>query len=515
MNFLVKSIAKRPIVFILVSMFLILLFFGAAYLASGKGSDWQGYYILVFPQGLPDKAVLNDYSTELGVVDLISRETQLVRVSEFTHLETVPLARLEERYDLLDPRLDPFIRGLEHYFTGPEGGAIIYVKSATLPMFFYGTSLVFFKVRNVSVLFPDMPGLKQLVLAFVFLAFVLTVVLLYKNQRYAWFVFLLFTPWILSAATAGNLFFVLLMGMVFPLHSFFMEFLWHLENRLDYGYAPDYRSLRFRALLLLLFLLFMTVILVVNGLVFFMTRIIFSLVLDCLFALSFMAFRLLWKRKKSAHSFFPLPVPAFVNKPKRRLPVHFPVFAPLVLVFAGAFLFLFVSEKVFSPGLCPLPVYNGAFSRDFKGLRALWASHSGESLPDLSDFVAHSFFQENFAYGGSYDFPRINEELLSDKYTIDHNKKINQTYTTLKKFDSLWLQHLFDGLSQGNILNLLAGQRNSVSVQYQNSQSALGLRGFWLWVLAFFSLLLLSHFFLDYYLTPSSMCDKKLIAVTE
>ncbi len=85
---------------------------------------WKGYYAVF----LPSETALSARGS------LVSRQAATVRFNTFAGMAGVRVAELPSRLDPADPRLDPFLRGVDRYFRAP-GGEWVYARSNRGPLF--------------------------------------------------------------------------------------------------------------------------------------------------------------------------------------------------------------------------------------------------------------------------------------------------------------------------------------------------------------------------------------------
>jgi hypothetical protein len=81
---------------------------------------WKGYYTVVL-RSTPQSAAHQPESGAGSLGPTVSRQTASVSFNTFAGLASVRVADLPSRLDSADPRLDPFMRGIEAYFRGPAG----------------------------------------------------------------------------------------------------------------------------------------------------------------------------------------------------------------------------------------------------------------------------------------------------------------------------------------------------------------------------------------------------------
>lgn len=100
-----------------------------------QGSPWEAFTVVMLPS-VEDEAVAVQRLDRAGF-DVLSYETTVVAIEDFAGGTQVPVARIGERFDAADPRLDPFVRALPGLFrVGSDGDttSLIYLRHAGSPV---------------------------------------------------------------------------------------------------------------------------------------------------------------------------------------------------------------------------------------------------------------------------------------------------------------------------------------------------------------------------------------------
>jgi hypothetical protein len=100
---------------------------------------------------------------------------------------------------------------------------------------------------------------------------------------------------------------------------------------------------------------------------------------------------------------------------------------------------------------------------ELRRLERLWSDTRGAELPNLSDFLAHVAYQEGFAYGAEYDFPRAQEPLTLLEIREEDGRLVEATRVAAKYNDD-WVNDALTSVPPGSIERVLVQQPNSTGV---------------------------------------------------
>ena len=84
---------------------------------------WPGWYVARFPRGT-DAAVLTGLLESFGIFGSLSASSALVLVQEIPRTVEIPAARISQRLQHGDPRLDPFLRSVPQLFESGNSSLI-------------------------------------------------------------------------------------------------------------------------------------------------------------------------------------------------------------------------------------------------------------------------------------------------------------------------------------------------------------------------------------------------------
>jgi hypothetical protein len=463
-----------------------------------KGQLWNGYYTILIRRGEAYRdfrarggwsRILSDSASEL----VISEATQTVEFSSFDGLESVGIDDLEGRFDQMDPRLDPYMNRLMHFFEDSGEWSRVFVLSRTPVFRFFLRLLLAFPGygRHWRLVDFDVYGKTlSLVLSAVFL------VVLYFAKRESenrWVVALGYVPW----------FFSLLSGDFYDLLSFYLLYsAWYLvvDESLDISrqaaffnwLSPDWERLRGRYIYMGIAFLLTTLLRMLFGQP---ARELLRNLAPLLAMLSLIGVYL-WRVQihwfTHDHLVFS---PIRILSASRRNLRGGCLAGACALVVMTPFLLLIGGPTSSLDVPAPLPAA-GSDSHSWKGLENLWRWRSKNQhqsyLPDIAEYVVHRAFQEGLPYGERYTFPTQGHRLTVSLFSEDRqNNRISRSFQVITTFDEQWLAKILEDPPKGSLERMFLDQGKPVLVRLRSVDSVLP--GFSLWKC---SVLLLFVFFI-------------------
>jgi hypothetical protein len=95
----------------------------------------------------------------------------------------------------------------------------------------------------------------------------------------------------------------------------------------------------------------------------------------------------------------------------------------------------------------------------WSSLHALSDYASPGGLPNLADYLTHQAYQESLIFGRPYELPDPGERIMISEYRVSpHNARIQKTYRVVKQFKESWLHATLDAAAPGSVARLLADQ---------------------------------------------------------
>lgn len=433
-------------------------------LSPGSTQVWRGYHTLLIRSDRAGQGVMAEISVLFGpgvVTDL----NATVDFWDFTGLDSVSVAGMDDRIDPSDPRHDRFMDGAAAYFRTTGGGGAW--RIAYLPARVSAPRLYFRLVRLLGLPFRgawrliefDPVGKSISLLALFILAF-LQASLLEKSRRAG-----------TCVALAGALLWVpfLLSGSVVRLAlSCLLFMVWHqVMQVLVLLRGWDEQLLREERQPLLVF-----AGTAVGGLALLLLTTGFSLVAllgylgpAAASLLLLAAVAQLWGRahrpRRRRAKFEPIPIvrPSRDSSQSR---------APAILLTVISVALVGLAPVMRGTSVAaPLPVL-GARDFSWQSLSRLSQEKRSRRLPDYSDLVTHLAFQEALPFGREWRMPVSDERVYVREFAANPvTGAIVARQRTVKVFDSTWLRSVRGRTAPGSLEALLLAQGRPVAVAMQ------------------------------------------------
>jgi len=456
--------------------------------------EWKGYVPLLIPEDftLSDKST-EDFFRSLGWKDIITIESQQVKIFNYGDGErSIAYGDVETYLDPLDPRYDPYLKGLGNYFSGSidgkparviylghDGNADAALKRTVgdleerqidyfIPRLGTGGTLYYrlLLLINIGVFMVMMPRRGRLLFAAgaVGAAFAAA-----GSASFQFPLFALLTTqiagWFLCAAWAGAAF----------------------TRHFNIGYSHLKRDIRMRLAVYGLFSFAGLMIAVSSGL--YQSPIILlvlTLNTALLNAIILYLYFLITQRrvKRQQHTlFFPVPMKLAGGTVIRFMPRWALILLTAVVLPLGVN-WLTVDQsarEVLYPQ--PLTVDTGG-GLDWESLKRFseerrqsvqptsleTAQIPGGYLPDITDYITHRAFQEGFLYGREYRFPDEGERIVLKVYKRQ-GLKIFGKDRVFKMFTEEWYEDIISDASKSGVSRLLCAQGGPVQTAYRKNNT--------------------------------------------
>ncbi len=443
---------------------------------------WRGYYTLLATSLSRD--LVESVRSLPGVDEVVSEYTARVSFNTFNSFDSIEVARLDERLDTADPRLDPYMRGVPGFFRGSLKSAvreILYIRSDA-NVFFIGLRLpALLSARGIQYELLELDFTAKILLSLFFAGYAVILIGQRIEPGFKPLALLGLLPWFINVLFGGFPDLIAFF-LIYPFWIFFFEKAYpFIRNRVLFYWADSSLRelfLRFIALVAI----FITVIFLIPipgspGIMLYknLTALAADLCLMPLIRLG-----LFWKRERKLHLIFePLPVLTPRSLISGRRAAGFILAAIVLLSFP-----VFYLEKSIRGLSCPLPgkthyrgggdrgMYRGNDRISWGSLRRLSLNRDPERLPDLADFVTHRAFQEALAFGRSYTLPYPGERIYISSYRNSRvGNEIVKTLRTVKRYQSSWLKETIERIPAASIQRMLVDQKEPLRVAVQNEAS--------------------------------------------
>jgi len=480
---------------------------------------WQGYYTL-FIRGEELGAELTAELRALpGVTLLLSEDSSTLSFNSLNEMEKITVARVADRLDEADPRFDSYMKKLPGYFKTEKWGIkyqVLYLRSRISPVALHSLlALVIERHGSEFRMLEYDPQAAILYVAF-FLLFSLFLFMLRAPAGYLVLSLSGLLPWLLNILT-GNFLDLISFYLIFPFQLIFFGQLFRLlkGNLTSSGFNPSVERAAFRKVILG-FTLLVAAFVLVNLLVVLpvpdsstIIRNLSALALNIL-TYPFLYLLLNWRAKYIQHFVFePLPIlsRSMVN---RKISIGRGVWLfPLLLIICISLPLAFLEKRLhgFNHPAPRLAAFR--FEKiSWKSLEHLQLTPATSDLPDLSDFITHSAFQQGILFGREYIFPYPGERLYISQYFLEENgaengsRPIGKRLKMVRQYKTSWLFETLAGLPANSIGAMLAGQERAVQV-IRSSEAVRLLKQTPWWKIPLFFLFFYSFYIIwQFYLTP-------------
>ncbi len=441
---------------------------------------WKGFYTLLVAQPADDGAIASRLAASR--IDALGASTAEVRFTDFSGPARVSVAHLGERFDPLDPRLDPYMRGLGGYFRA-SGWVIAYARAAeSLPIF---RLRVAGALRGLRWEIADADGFRET--ACLLLLLLCAAGLIARARLKPGLLVAGLAPWLPIAATGS-------LGALLP--AAFLYLAWALlaeealpaiEGALE-GDGFE-RPLSVRSAAATACALAVAADVGSGGLLLPLAEALFADLLLCACLLAFRAAR----SGARDHRLF---VPVEVLRPGalRSAPgIEAAVFAGLLACFM-AFPIVLARDRPADVAIPIARAYPDPSGLTWSALARLARLKRSGDLPDLSDYLAHRSYQDSLASGRAYGFPRKNEQVVIPTFRRE-GLKIERTSRVAERFDTAWFRRAMR--ARDGIVPLLKAERMPATVARESLGAlrarALPLGEWWLLSLLFFAPIMLAR----------------------
>ena len=467
---------------LIIGITLLIVFFGS-WQSPGRGprtadsrSSWLGHSALVVEASVPCELVVNRL-VEAGIDPVIAECTTTVSINGFGRLVEYPLTAVPLRFDPVDPRVDPYIRGLPLWFRttmNDAPAAIYYLAAEDRSIRLYRRVTAAMEGLDAAWRLPEWNHGRNLVFPLGFGVLVLLVSVHARGFRWAVIpaalaLFPLNAVGSLSAfATAGSLLIAWSLGCGGGLAQLRAGSVSGRSGRLVAARASLRALLPVVGMVAAVFVVqppeadeVASLLMGLAGLVG-VTGVVTSL--------------RVYRYRRCEHRLF-VPVSITSSKPTVVLPVLVPLAIAVALAVPVAQRWLPSPSEIVLPQ--PAPADRSSAELTLSSLAQIWPppgegptslSHrSGlaDAPPDLATFVAHRAFQEGFMYRRPFDLPAQDEEFSLPRF-VQNGAAVEQTVETVAVYDDAWLSRVFAERPPYTIETILIAQNAPVRVEMRS-----------------------------------------------
>ena len=423
-----------------------------------RSRAWKKYYTLhIQARGDTERLVLEILESR-KFDSVVSRFTSRTSFNTFAGFLSVPINRLSDRLDPLDPRYDPYMQDLGRLFSLDDRmpREVVYLRSdrnllstyACLRGIFRGTGLDW----RLIDFDPFSAGIRLLLLILY-----LSVLLPGASTGSIRSALLLTAlPWLflvgISDFSVLLAFFLLMPAWA----NLFESMYFHRYVRRSVGAAEAVEAFA-RPAAVLLAAAGLGVLLQVPGP---LAGILLAWAGGAAATASLVCTFLFQDSLEAHRRFRALPILRRLRPRKSGLAPAMTVYLILALVVLSSYPLLRLGSVV--SGTDPATIRMQSIGHDelsWRSLQALSLYSTPGGIPNLADYLTHRAYQESLIFGRPYELPEPGERILISYYTVDpRSGRINKTARVVKQFKESWLYATLDAAPQGSVARLFADQ---------------------------------------------------------
>ncbi|MFW6338216.1 MAG: hypothetical protein ACOC25_04755 [Alkalispirochaetaceae bacterium] len=418
--------------------------------APGNRTIWSNWYTLLVSYDQDISQIHEKISGPAGP-RVISAANAEARFQGFPELQGVTVRELPERLDPEDPRLDPYLRSLPHFFTvrrGEERYHLLLIDRDRSPR----SLLAHLRSRlgggvhrgwpatGEDWIFVDALGANSVLIGGLFLLWAGGVLFFFRSNWLAGVPLLLsFLPAVATGAPGTVAAGLLLFALLHVLKSCRRE----LRLREEKSYrrvlwalrVPDIIPAGWSLLSVGILLLAAgegggVAIRVVGSFFLALLAILLVLVADY--------------RRYVAYEHHPFTATSILTR-RFGAPQPKPGLPGTLWGSGGLLLVVLVSLLVPPVKAPPVPAPSGQKLSEvsYEEIAGLFEEGSGD-LPNVASYVAHRAFQESILYGGTFDVPVVGEEVVLPTYEMVEGR-LRESREAVLRFDQQWLEETLEG----------------------------------------------------------------------
>ena len=417
---------------------------------------WKGYYTLYIEETETAERLILKIHESGRFPAVVSRYTAEISFNTFNGFASVPVYRLTDRLDPLDPRFDPYMQHLPRLFSVGNGAnwEVVYLLSDRNPLSTYLYLRGVFGGRNLEwrlIEFDPAAAVIRFLLLFLYL---IILVRMGSAGPIRIALVLAAVPWLLLVTLSP--FSVLLASFaVMPAWLHLFEKLYahlYIRSSVDRAVCDFFRPVAAVAVAAGLGLMvhvpgpFAGLLLALAG------GAVAGVFLYCL---------LILRDSLQAHRTFRA-LPILRRLHLRRAPLSPQITLHMILVFIVlcSFPLLRLGQAILRPTPDTIRMHPlGDRAVSWHSLNTLSEYGGPGAIPNLADYLAHRAYQESLIFGRSYAFPTPGERILISEYRIDpETARIHKTFRVVKQFKESWLYGTLEATAPGSAARMFADQ---------------------------------------------------------
>jgi hypothetical protein len=422
---------------------------------------WNRYYTLY---------IRDSENAEQGILRIaesgrfqavVSRFTAEISFNTFAGFVSVPIHRLPDRLDPLDPRFDPYMQGVGKLFSISSGTSweAAYLRSD----------------RNVLSVYLDLRGLLgepdlrwrliefepvRAVIQVLLLILYLTVLIrMASNGSIRAAALLASLPW-LPLVAISDFPVLLAFFVVMPAWVHLFEHLYfHRYIRLRVGMSGLIGDLA-RPVAVLAVSAGLAVLLKVPGP---FVALLLAMAGGAAAAIFLYCFFMVRDSLHAHQPFRALPILRRLRPRRTRPSAEITLHLLLAFIVLFSYPLLRVGAAFLGPGPDTIRMHSIGDGRraglSWSSLAVLAEYSASGGIPNLADYLTHHAFQESLIFGRDYKFPTPGERIRISEYRVDPKRaRVQKTFRVVKQFKESWLYATLEDAPPGSVARLLADQ---------------------------------------------------------
>ena len=439
---------------------------------------WKRYYTLHVENNEIAEQLILQIAESRRFQEVVSRFTAEISFNTFAGFVSVPVHRLSDRLDPLDPRFDPYMQRVGKLFSVSSGKSweVAYLRSDRNVLSTYLYLRRVFRELDLQWRLIEFDPLRAVAKIFLFILYLSVCIRLSSSSSIRMAVLLAALPWPLLIAIS-NFSVLLAFFLVMPAWVHLFEHLYiYRYVRSSAGY-PGLAEVFSRPAAAVAVAAGLAIVLgrpgPVGGLLLVMAGgIAAAAFLYCYFVI-----------RDSLHAHRPFrALPILRRLRPRKASLSPAITLHLLLAFVVLFSYPLIRLAAAVSGPEPDTIQIRSIGYDglsWRSLDALAGYTSPGGMPNLAEYLTHQAYQESLIFGRAYAFPTPGERVLISEYWVDPEKaRVHKTFRVVKQFKESWLYETLEAAPPGSVARLLTDQGFAGILEVATASEPVGRYGF-------------------------------------
>ncbi len=422
---------------------------------------WNRYYTLHIRDSEAAEQLIARIDESGRFQAVVSRFTSEISFNTFAGFVSVPIHRLGDRLDPLDPRFDPYMKGVGKLFsvTSATSWEAAYLRSDRNILSVYLELRRLLGARDLRwrlIEFDPVGAVMQVLLLILYLT-VLSRVASSGSIRAA--LLLASVPWLPLVAVSD---FPMLLAF-FTVMPAWVHLFEHLYSHRYVRARPGISGLVgdfARPAAVLAMSAGLAVLLTVPGP---FAALLMAMAGGAPAAVFLYCFFIVRDSLHSHEPFRALPILRRLRPRRTRLSPEITLHLLLAFVVLLSYPLLRLGAAFSGPSPDTIRMHSIGYGRktglSWSSLTALSEYSVPGAIPNLADYLTHHAYQESLIFGRPYKFPTPGQRILISEYRVDPQRaRVQKTFRVVKQFKESWLPETLESAAPGSVARLLADQ---------------------------------------------------------